>query len=160
VLIVIPCGNKKRPYPARARDLYIGPYFAKHLAVAEALARGEANVDGTPRVLIASARHGLVPPDEVVAPYNLHLATLTVPERDALEGRMRAQADALGLTHASPVWVFGGDAYVRLVGGVWHYAARVTPPGLAIGLQMQWLTHLDVDALRARLIATGEGMER
>lgn len=64
---VIPCGAEKRPHAAAARELYVGQMFTNTLSAAMQRA---AN-DGPPaRVLILSARHGLIDPDTIVEPYD------------------------------------------------------------------------------------------
>lgn len=65
-VIVIQCGEAKRDEPAPARDLYVGQPFV--------MARDAAERDGRPW-LILSARHGLVPPNRILAPYDRVLRT-------------------------------------------------------------------------------------
>lgn len=59
---IVPCSATKGDRPAAARDLYQSVYFRQALAAAEAQAD---------RVLILSAKHGLIDPDQVIAPYEL-----------------------------------------------------------------------------------------
>ena len=60
---VIPCAGAKLDHPAPARDLYTGSMFRHTLAAAEALA------EPGDRILVLSARYGLVDLDEVLHPY-------------------------------------------------------------------------------------------
>lgn len=107
-LAVVACGASKLARPAPARDLYTGGYFRAALATAEHLAPG--------RVLILSARYGLIDPAEVVEPYDLRIdqaGAVTVPE-------LVAQAHALDVHQARNVTVLTGAAY-------WHRARAVWP---------------------------------
>lgn len=60
-IVVIQCGKAKLDRPAPARDLYISQPFR--------MARAAVERDGRPW-LILSARHGLVSPDHLLAPYD------------------------------------------------------------------------------------------
>lgn len=69
---VVPCAAAKRDRPAPARSLYVSGHFRLVLAAAEAEAAATTRDLGTPaRVWILSARHGLVDPDTVLAPYDV-----------------------------------------------------------------------------------------
>lgn len=70
VTYVVPCGGRKADRPAPARDLYTGSMFRHTLSNVERLvAADEAEGLGPARVLIMSAKHGLVYPDWVLEPY-------------------------------------------------------------------------------------------
>jgi hypothetical protein len=72
---VIPCGAEKAEAPAPARELYLGQAFRLALAAAEAEAAATERDLGTPaRVLILSAKHGLVSPDAELAPYDVKVS--------------------------------------------------------------------------------------
>ena len=71
---IIPCGAEKAEAASPARELYRGSAFQLQLVAAEAEAeatRRELGQDA--RVLILSALHGLVSPDEIVAPYDVRM---------------------------------------------------------------------------------------
>jgi hypothetical protein len=90
ITYVIPCGGQKLDRPAKARDLYTGSMFVHTLAAVEA----EVAQLGEPaRVLILSAKHGLVELDTVLAPYEQRMdkpGSITAAE-------VTAQAQALGI---------------------------------------------------------------
>ena len=65
---VVPCSAAKLDRAAPARELYASAHFAHVLAAAEAAAA----FDGS-QVFILSALHGLVRPDEVLAPYDVRI---------------------------------------------------------------------------------------
>lgn len=74
VYYVIPCAGAKADAPAPARDLYRGTFFQHVLAAAEAEAAAtERDLDVAARVLILSAKHGLLDLDTVVEPYEVKM---------------------------------------------------------------------------------------
>jgi hypothetical protein len=86
-----------------ARDLYISPLFRAARAYAE-------RRYGPERWFILSARHGLVRPDQLLAPYDLSLRQLTPTERAAWGDRV-----AIELTDRFPagtvLWFHAGALY-------------------------------------------------
>jgi len=75
-VVVIPCGRAKLPHAAEAGRLYTGSAHRMARQAADAIAERTGA-----RVLILSARHGLLDPSTVVEPYD---ETLT--KRRALDG--------------------------------------------------------------------------
>jgi len=102
ITYVIPCGAGKLDRPAPARDLYTGAMF-KH-TLATALAEAGAT-DG--RVLILSARYGLVELGTVLAPYEQRMGQPGAITPVALA----AQALAYGIDWGSEVYAFLPKAY-------------------------------------------------
>jgi hypothetical protein len=62
-IVVIPCSEAKTPYAAKVEHLYTGPLFQMALAAARALVPDEW-------IRVLSARHGLVPLDLMLDPYD------------------------------------------------------------------------------------------
>lgn len=97
-VVIVACSAAKASHAAPAADLYQGSLFAMNLAAA----RAESD-----RVFILSARHGLVPADRVLDPYDT-----TLGAADAITTTtLAAQLDALDTPEA---WFFGPGAYARL----------------------------------------------
>lgn len=95
ITYIIPCGAAKADHSATARELYTSDHFAYVLRTAESLAADDLDSGRThaARVLIMSARHGLVDLDTVLAPYDT-----TMGEADAVgPGAIAAQGLALEL---------------------------------------------------------------
>lgn len=67
-LFLIGCGRQKTTGPTAARDLYTSTRFAAATKLVEAL--------GAPWFVI-SGKHGLLPPDQIVEPYDLDLKQLS-----------------------------------------------------------------------------------
>ena len=107
---LVPCGASKLDHAAPARELYTGAHFRWVLRTVEAAAQRAGA-----RTLIVSARHGLVDPDQTLAPYD---ATLRRGRTDLrLAFLLRQQLAEQGI---SSVACFLPGAYLRAV----DYAAR------------------------------------
>lgn len=115
---VVPCGAGKAESAAPARDLYVGSAFRHALAAAEAEAAAtERDMGVRAEVLILSALHGLVSPDEVIAPYELKMgAAGSVDEYD-----VAAQIINRGIGHSDSIYAMLPKAYraVLAAAGAW-----------------------------------------
>ncbi|MEU3452291.1 DUF6884 domain-containing protein [Micromonospora sp. NPDC006766] len=101
ITYVIPCGGAKLTRRAPARDLYLGSLFRHTLDNAERCARLDTEtLDQPARVLILSAKYGLVELDEVLEPYDLRMDAPGSITADALA----AQAGALGIDWGAEVY--------------------------------------------------------
>ncbi|WP_043664825.1 DUF6884 domain-containing protein [Streptomyces xylophagus] len=129
-LVVIPCGSRKLDRPARAADLYIGSYHRACRHAAEALRPD--------RLLILSARHGLLDLDDVVEPYDTpHGTTDAVTSQLLLE-----QAALRDIVLLDPVVALGGARHVDLVRSVWQHARMPLAGTRGMGEQMARLAAL------------------
>ena len=141
-LYLVACSASKSPAPAPARDLYLGDLFARSRRYVEALGADWA---------ILSARHGLVEPASVVAPYDQRLGT-DKRARGAWAARVAAQLGELG--PGDRVVFLAGRAYRDQLGA--ELAGRgvaVEAPlsGLGIGHQRQRLGELVAELAPAPL---------
>ncbi|WP_019063548.1 DUF6884 domain-containing protein [Streptomyces prunicolor] len=129
-LVVIPCGSRKLDHPARAADLYIGSYHRACRKAADALRPD--------RLLILSARYGLLDLDDVVEPYDTpHGATDAVASQLILE-----QATLRDIVRLDPVVALGGARHVGLVRSVWPHALTPLAGTRGMGEQMARLAAL------------------
>ncbi|MEV8544155.1 DUF6884 domain-containing protein [Streptomyces sp. NPDC051572] len=129
-LVVIPCGSRKLDRPARAADLYTGSYHRACRKAADALRPD--------RLLILSARYGLLDLDDVVEPYDTpHGATDAVTSQLILD-----QATSRGIMLLDPVLALGGARHVGLVHSVWPHALTPLTGTRGIGEQMARLAAL------------------
>jgi hypothetical protein len=131
-LIFVACVAAKRASAARAKDLYCSDWFLKARAFAERC--------GVPWFIL-SAEYGLVFPDQVIAPYDRTLNTMTVAERRSWADAVVGQMQACGVMPARAVFLAGvkyreflGEHLRRL--GV---AVDVPMERLRIGEQLNWL---------------------
>ncbi|SHN15606.1 DUF6884 domain-containing protein [Actinacidiphila paucisporea] len=138
-LVVVPCGARKLDVAARAADMYTGSYHRACRRAAEAL-RPE-------RLLILSARYGLLGLDDVIEPYDTpHGAAGAVSA-----GLVREQAARRGIDRLDPVVVLGGARHVALAQAVWPYARTPLSGTRGMGEQVARL------AAMARSTGTARG---
>jgi hypothetical protein len=134
-IVLVSCGRAKQERPSRAADLYTSDGFHKRRALAE--------VTGD-TWFILSAEHGLVSPDEWLAPYDLALSTTPGDYRAAWGQWVTARlAHKVGGLRAKSILVLApapyADAIVSLLASS---GATVENPlaGLRQGEQLSWLT--------------------
>ncbi|MDG6108326.1 hypothetical protein Daura_46485 [Dactylosporangium aurantiacum] len=128
-LVVVACGGAKLDRPAPAADLYVGSYH-------QACRRAAERLGG--RLVILSARYGLLMPHTVIAPYEQRMGQ---PGAVAV-ATLRAQARRLGLDTAGDVTVLGGREYADAASAVWPHARRPLDDARGIGPQMRALAEL------------------
>ena len=117
-IAIVSCVKQKRTSAAPARDLYVSELFRGLRRFAEA--RADA-------WYILSAEHGLLHPDQVVAPYERTLNTMRKPERLAWAAQVILLAGARYRETIEP--------FLRGKG----YEVLVPLQGMALGKQLQYL---------------------
>lgn len=132
-VVLIGCVKTKRNRPAPARELFASPLFARRLAYAESVRLPW---------FILSAKHALVEPDELLAPYDVYLAEQSSAYRTAWGAWVVERLTAVvGPLDGRTVEVHAGAAYLEpLKSPLARYAARVRAPlsGLGVGEQLAW----------------------
>ena len=126
-LVIVPCGAKKQTAEevCEAGEMYVGSYHQACRRAAEALAE-----DGC-RVLILSAKYGLLRLTDYIARYDLRAG-----DPGAITGEaLREQAHKLYATGAQ-VTILGGAEYVRLAREVWPDAEAPLSGCRGIGEQL------------------------
>ena len=131
-IYLVACVGQKLSKPAPAKDIYTSSWFRK----------ARAYVERTGCVwFILSAKHGLVHPNEVIAPYDTTLNTMRAAGRRAWAGKV---LDELGprLEDVRSVAFLAGLRYRQFLAP--HLKSRglavsVPMEGLRIGEQLQWL---------------------
>ncbi|MFC9016305.1 DUF6884 domain-containing protein [Streptomyces albidoflavus] len=138
LVVIVACGGRKAVYSdglrkgepvigARAGELYVGSYHRAARRAADVLTRdGRAG-----RVVILSARYGLVELDEHLLNYNLRAGDPGTVDGETL----RRQAHALGISGAA-VTVLGGRAYTKLAREVWEDVVEPLAGTRGIGEQL------------------------
>ena len=131
-IALVACVAKKQPTPRPAQDLYCSAWFRKASAYASRVADGW---------YILSAKHGLVPPDRIIAPYNETLKTMPAAARRAWAEGVLDDLDAV-LKPSDHLMILAGQDYrTFLVASLQQRGFIVNVPmeGLRIGEQMSWL---------------------
>jgi hypothetical protein len=132
IVYLVSCVSHKRKEPSHARDLYVSDWFRK--------ARGYAEASGCPWFIL-SAKHGLVAPDQMVAPYERTLNNMPVAERKQWARRVLLQMDNAVPALAQVVFL-GGQRYREFLTAELRsrkVAVAVPMIGLRIGEQLRWL---------------------
>jgi hypothetical protein len=130
MIVVIPCGGKKRDYPCPAGEMYIGGYHLLCQKYALSLVGGD-----TSRVYILSALYGLLGFWETIAPYDLRMGRPgSVLPRVVLE-----QAKLLGIATETEVTGLGGIDYIKMMRRVWPNLKTPLDGVGGIGKHMGWL---------------------
>jgi hypothetical protein len=128
--------KSKRTSPSAACDLYTSPLF-RHL-------RGYAEANADTRYIL-SAEHGLLHPDQVVAPYERTLNTMRKPDRLAWAKRVQGQL-LQELPGGAEVTFLAGKKYRGdLIPFLYAQGFSVHIPleGLSFGRQLQRLKELE-----------------
>lgn len=129
---LVQCVKTKRPSPAPACDLYTSPLFLGMRAYAESVAD---------RWFILSAKHGLLEPTDITAPYEQTLNGAPARDRRAWASDVaRALIQKVG--HPARFVVLAGMSYRGyLVPLLSAAGSEVSVPmeGLLFGEQLQWL---------------------
>jgi hypothetical protein len=123
--------SKKLVHAAKVRDIYVSPLFRLNLAYAESL-KPDA-------IYVLSAKHGLLPLDDQIEPYELTLNTMGTGQIRAWASGVVSQLAAVAdLKHDLFVFL-AGDKYRKfLVPHLAHF--EVPMDGLTIGRQLQFLS--------------------
>lgn len=136
MLVIIPCGSKKRNVRSKAKDLYIGTYFKACLDFAQSL-YPDTNI----RIL--SGKYGIVPLDKEIDPYEMRLGekgSITLPE-------IMQQVREQNLLTASPVVIVAGSQYAQMAKKIWPHATSVLENAGGMGKQIQRLKQLTKKAV-------------
>ena len=124
--------SQKREQACAARDLYVSDWFRK--------ARRFAEASGCPWYVL-SAKHGLVAPDQVIAPYEQTLNTTRAADRRAWGERVAAQLSEAVPDLSRVVFLAGVRYREFLAPNLAGRGVEVSVPmeGLRIGEQLSWL---------------------
>lgn len=132
-VVLIGCVKRKRAEPAPAKDLYVSSLFRKERAYAESSGA---------KWYILSAEHGLLEPEDVIAPYDLRLSKTAREYRDAWGEEIVARlADVQGPLAGICVEIHAGAAYANAIRPRLEAAGVVvrTPlSGLSMGERLGW----------------------
>lgn len=99
-LCIVSCTAHKRDVPLPAENLYSSDLFFKSRRFAQ------ANFDSW---LILSAKHGLIPPSQIVEPYDQNLNSISQAERAALSQVIIQQASHMSLERMKVTSICGED---------------------------------------------------
>ena len=127
---LVACCATKGAVPCAAQDLYLSPLFTKSRAWVE------RHCD---QWFILSAKHGLIAPETVIAPYDETLCAMKASAR-RLWGARVIEAMAEQIDAAAPLIVLAGRNYRDPLWPQIERRASVPMEGLGIGQQLAWLS--------------------
>jgi DGQHR domain-containing protein len=144
---LVACAKTKAGGPRPAAELYASPLFRK------AAAYCRRSYD---RWFILSARHGLVEPSTVLAPYDHTLLRLTQADREAWADRVVAELDRRSLRHAR-FFLHAGRAYAGVLTD--KLDCELPLAGLGVGRQLAWYGRRTMtrDVLRVPALEVHQG---
>lgn len=129
-LALIACASRKQDRPAPARHLYRSDLFDKSIRYAENL--------GADRIYILSAKHGLLPLDQVTEPYDVTLNRMKSADRRAWAERVLRQLTEVADLQRDRFTLLAGQRYREHI--LPHLCrAEVPLHGLPIGKQLSFL---------------------
>lgn len=129
-IVLISCVSKKLNHKAKARDLYISPFFKKNLRYARFL-----NPD---KIFILSAKYGLLKLDEVIEPYDKTLNKMPSKEVKEWANSVLNQLRKVSNLNEDEFIFLAGNNYRKfLLPHIKHY--EIPMEGLTIGKQLKWL---------------------
>jgi cytoplasmic iron level regulating protein YaaA (DUF328/UPF0246 family) len=138
-IVIISCGAKKLTYQAKAKDIYIGPYFKMALGFALATTKLD-------RIFILSAKYGLIRATDVIEPYEMRITSIEAVKLSTV----RRQAIELGIASEPNVLVVAGKDYNFIVKSVFPDSKNVVAGAKGMGYQMQLLKQLTIKARAAK----------
>ncbi len=129
-LVVIPCGSRKLDHPH-------GPPTCTPVRITGRAAR-RAEALRPDRLLILSARYGLLDLDDVIEPYDTPHGT-----KDSVTSQLLLdQATLRDIVRLDPVIALGGARHVSLIRSVWPHALTPLTGTRGMGEQMARLVAL------------------
>jgi hypothetical protein len=140
-ICLVSCGAHKLNMPSPAHSLYNSELFLA--------ARNFARRAGD-RWFILSAKHWLLPPDQVIAPYDEALADKSLEEKAIWAKKVFEQIEALAEPNARLIFLAGAtyrEPLEELLSGK-GYECVAPLQGLPIGRQLRWLQRAASEAER------------
>jgi len=132
-IVLISCVSQKRPYRAKARDLYVSTLFKLSLKYAEKLAPDE--------IFVLSAKYGLLSLEQEIEPYEKTLNNMSSSEIKLWANEVLTQIRNICSIEDSEFTFLAGDKYRKyLLPHIKHY--RLPLKGLRIGEQLQKLKEM------------------
>jgi hypothetical protein len=129
-IVLISCVKVKLNHPAKARELYISPLFKLSLRYAESL--------HPDKIFILSAKYCVVGLDEKIAPYELTLNKMHIPQAKEWSEKVISQLRTVSDLDNDEFVVVAGERYRRfLLPHIRHYT--IPTKGLSFGKTLQYL---------------------
>lgn len=130
MIAFISCVKKKRKEPCKALYLYDSPLFKKSVEY--------AYKHNAKKIYIISAKHGLIPSDEIITPYDETLNGKSDQHLKRWAYKVVKQADALGIDRNEEILLLGGENYVKYLRMIYKNSHEPLK-GLGLGMRLKYL---------------------
>lgn len=130
MIAFISCVKTKKPYARKAIELYDSPLFKKSVEY--------ARKNGVERIYIISAKHGLIPAEKVIAPYEETLNGKSDKHLKHWAYKVIKQADAIGIRRDEEILLLGGENYLKYIRKIYKNAHEPLK-GLPLGVRLKFL---------------------
>lgn len=130
-VVLISCVSKKRDFPCQARELYISELFKKSLDYAEKVLKAD-------KIFILSAQYGVVPLDQVIAPYDKTLNQMPIAQRRTWAEQVMNDLKQHIDVEQDEVIFLAGQKYREFLESQFK-KVQVPLQGLGIGQQLKFL---------------------
>lgn len=131
-IVLIACGSKKLKTEVAAEKLYISSLFKKNLGYAKSLSPD--------LILILSAKHGVLPLNQRIYPYDKTLNKMNKADTTQWANQVLLQLEKIADLDKDTFIFLAGDKYRKyLLPKITHH--EIPMAGLRIGEQLRWLTN-------------------
>jgi hypothetical protein len=133
-ICLVACASSKQDTSQPAKDLYASTLFQKSVAW--------MNKQEFDLWFILSAKHGLLPPDKEIAPYNQTLNQMPIKQRKLWADNVFAALQPYLSNDTSVTFLAGGKYREHLTNRIMNAGCEIQMPleGMRIGEQLKWLT--------------------
>lgn len=132
-VVLISCVSQKASHPAQAKDLYIGTLFKLNLKYAKTLKPDD--------IFVLSAKHGLLPLEKKIEPYEQTLNNMRTSEIKHWANGVLEQINEICSIDETEFIFLAGEKYRKYL--LPHLKTTQIPlEGLRIGKQLQKLKEL------------------
>lgn len=131
MIVFVGCGATKRKKACKAEDMYIGNYFRQCMLYAKTLTKPN-------NIYILSAKHGVLPLNKVITPYNKTLNTMSQEEINEWANMVVTQLQELHITPDIPVTFICGKNYYKPLTNYFTNITTPLPDG-GMGYQIQFM---------------------
>jgi len=129
-IVLISCCKQKKSIPSPAKDIYISTLFKYSFRYANTL--------HPDKILILSAKHGLLELEEIIEPYNKTLNDFTLIERKKWSNSIIVDLKKIADLDFDHFTILAGNRYCQFIlPHLNHYSRPLE--GLSIGKQLQFL---------------------
>jgi len=130
-IVLISCVSKKLGHKAKAKDIYISPFFKKSLKYAKSLKPD--------KIFILSAKYNLLKLGQVLSPYNLTLNKMSTEQKKQWANSVLKQLKKVtDLENDYFIFLVGNNYRKFIIPEIKHY--KIPMKSLGIGKQLQWLS--------------------